>query len=231
MKMKLGYFYYDLLNLYGENGNVKILAHHLREQGIDVTVDCLTLEDKKDIASYDWIYMGCGVERSLVLALKDAVKYREDFRKAIDGGTFILATGNSFEMFGKEIRMPSKTYPALNLLSFSTEYKTRTVHDLFLPFGEKKLVGFENHSGATVDTSEAFFIQNDDRTEGIKHKNFIGTYTIGPLLVRNPHFLKSYLTELILHKDPDFSLRPMDLSLEEAAYETSIKTSTEMSST
>lgn len=222
MKMKLGFFYHDLLNLYGESGNVKALAYHLKEQGIDVTIDLLTLEDPKDIASYDWIYMGCGIERSLVLALKDAMKYREEFRKAIEGGTFILATGNSFELFGREIRMPKKSYRALDLLSFSTEYKVRTVSDLLVPYADHPLVGFENHSGATMDSEETPFIDTDSRKEGVTKNHFIGTYMIGPLLVRNPHFLQAYLKELILSKDPKFKIRPVKMTMEESAYLTSV---------
>jgi len=224
MKMKLGYFYYDLLNLYGESGNVRILEHHLREQGIDVKVDYLSLEDPKDISSYDWIYIGCGVERSLILALTDIKKYRDAFADAISGGTHILATGNSFELFGREIRMPSKTYKALGLLSFATEYKTRTVHDLLLPYGKQTLVGFENHSGATVESEEARFIDTEERKEGVRKNHFLGTYTIGPLLVRNPFFLKTYMEELIHRKDPGFVLNPMDMELENAAYETAVET-------
>ena len=36
MKITIGYLYYDLLNLYGDTGNIKTLNYHLKEQGIDV---------------------------------------------------------------------------------------------------------------------------------------------------------------------------------------------------
>ena len=36
--MTIGYLYYDLLNLYGDSGNMKTLLYHLEEQGIKVTV-------------------------------------------------------------------------------------------------------------------------------------------------------------------------------------------------
>ncbi len=228
MKLKLGFFYYDLLNLYGDSGNVTILSHHLKEQGIDVTVDRLSLNDPKNISSYDWIYMGCGIERNLILALTDLKKYKKEFADAIENGTHILATGNSFELFGKEIRMPNKSYKGLGLLDFSTEYKPRTVHDLLIPYGEHQLVGFENHSGQTVDNKETPFLSDQDRKEGVVKNHFIGTYLVGPLLVRNPFFLKEYLTAILNRKDPDFTVKPMDLELEEAAYASSVNTMTEI---
>ena len=228
MKLKLGFFYYDLMNLYGDSGNVTILAHHLAKQGIEVTVDRLSLSDPKDIASYDWIYMGSGIERSMILALTDIRKYKDQFAEAIENGTHILATGNSFELFGKEIRMPSKSYKGLGLLDFSTEYKIRTVHDLLIPYGEHQLVGFENHSGQTIENNETPFLSGEDRTEGVKKKNLIGTYTIGPLLVRNPFFLKEYMESILKKKEPSYQMKPMDLALEDAAYASSLKAMTEM---
>lgn len=223
LRISIGYFYYDLLNLYGDSGNVRALAYHLREQGVDVTVHRLTLEDPKEIASYDWIYMGCGIERSLILALTDIRKYKEAFQKALDDGTYILATGNSFELFGKEIRMPNRTYPCLGLLDFSTEYKARTVHDLLLPYGEHQLMGFENHSGVTVENHEKPFLTSDDRMEGVTKNHFTGTYTVGPLLVRNPFLCRELVKNLILTKDPSFRLLEGDYTQEEEAYANSLK--------
>ena len=227
MKLKLGFFYYDLLNLYGDSGNVRALAYHLKEQGVDVQVDRLTLEDPKDIASYDWIYMGCGIERSLILALTDIKKYKDALAAAIDNGTYILATGNSFELFGQEIRMPNKIYRCLGLLDFSTEYRSRTVHDLLLPYGDHQLVGFENHSGVTVESNETPFLQSEDRKEGVTKNHFTGTYTVGPLLGRNPFLCRELVSNLILAKDPGFRLKDSDYTVEEEAYANSLKWMTE----
>ena len=227
LKLRIGFFYHDLLNLYGDSGNVRALAFHLREQGIEVQIDRLALEDPKDIASYDWIYMGSGVERSLILALTDLRKYKAELEKAIEGGTYILATGNSFELFGKEIRMPNKTYPCLGLLDFSTEYKARTVHDLLLPYGEEQLVGFENHSGVTVENKETPFLRSEDRQEGVTKNHFTGTYTVGPLLVRNPFLCRELVKNLILTKDPNYPLTEGDYTVEEEAYANSLKWMTE----
>ncbi len=222
MKLKLGFFYYDLLNLYGDSGNVRALDFHLREQGVDVEIDRLTLEDKKDIASYDWIYMGCGIERSLILALTDIKKYKDAFAEAIANGTHILATGNSFELFGNTIRMPNKRYTCLGLLDFSTEYRARTVHDLLLPYGEHQLVGFENHSGVTVENKETPFLSSEERSEGVKKNNFTGTYIVGPLLVRNPFLCRELVKELLLKKVPSFKFRDADYTVEEEAYQNSL---------
>ena len=43
MKITIGYLYYDLLNLYGDSGNIKTLKYHLEEQGINVEIKNLTI--------------------------------------------------------------------------------------------------------------------------------------------------------------------------------------------
>ena len=39
MKINILHLYYDLMNLYGENGNVLCLKKYLENQNIDVTID------------------------------------------------------------------------------------------------------------------------------------------------------------------------------------------------
>ena len=52
--MKILHLYYDLMNLYGEYGNVAVLAKHLEDQGEKVIVDKLTIGDKIDFTDYDY---------------------------------------------------------------------------------------------------------------------------------------------------------------------------------
>ena len=49
MQIKLLHLYYDLMNLYGEYGNVTILEDRLKEQNIDVIVDKKTISDELNI--------------------------------------------------------------------------------------------------------------------------------------------------------------------------------------
>ena len=48
MKIIIGYLYHDLMNLYGDSGNVKALTYHLKEQGAEVEVRTFTVGDPKD---------------------------------------------------------------------------------------------------------------------------------------------------------------------------------------
>ena len=55
--------------------------------------------------------------------------------------------------------------------------------------------------------------------DGIKYNNFYGTTLIGPLLVRNPEFLKEFIKELIKSKDKKFKLKKINTKLNELAYD------------
>ena len=55
MKITIAHLYYDLLNLYGENGNIKALKKQLENQGVSVTVLSLSIEDELHFDDYDMV--------------------------------------------------------------------------------------------------------------------------------------------------------------------------------
>ena len=52
----------------------------------------------------------------------------------------------------------------------------------------------------------------------VSFKNFIGTYLIGPLLVRNPELLKLIVKQIIKEKDSKYRLKKINLDFLEKAY-------------
>ena len=71
MKITIGYLYYDLLNLYGDSGNIKTLKYHLEEQGIVVDIKNISVGDKKDFKDIDLLYIGSGTNDNTIVALED----------------------------------------------------------------------------------------------------------------------------------------------------------------
>ena len=54
----IAYLYYDILNLYGENGNIKALKKHLEEQDVKVKIHFLTIDDDIDFNMvFYWGYL------------------------------------------------------------------------------------------------------------------------------------------------------------------------------
>lgn len=223
MKITIAHLYYDLLNLYGECGNVRILKKILEEQNVDVVVKFLTVDDKLNFEDYDFVYMGMGIEDNLKIANKHLKKYKKDIQKYIEDGKYFICTGNSYELFGKEIAFESETIKTLGIFDYKSKIlEERKIMEISAKTDmiDKELIGFMN-TGSTNDNKKENFlknINNTDENEGIIYKNFIGTYLIGPLLIRNPELLKLIVKKIIKEKDSKYRLKKINLDFLEKAY-------------
>ena len=224
MKIKILHLYYDLMNLYGEYGNIKILEHHLKDNGIEVEVDKKTIGDNYNLNDYDFIYIGCGIESNEMVALNDLLKHKEELKKYIDDNKYALFTGNSYEMLGKTIDGKD----GLNILDFTVErLKDRKVEDVIMSSSsfENEFVGFINKiSNIKNNNNHLFEVKfgigenEDNKYEGIKFNNLYGTYIIGPILVRNPFFLNYLMTGICKSKDASFDKEFKKYENEEEGY-------------
>lgn len=211
MKINILCLYYDLMNLYGDTGNIKVLKYHLDELKIKYNINYLSIDDKLDFSKYDLILIGDSTEKNRAICLKHLLNYKKEIKQAIDNNKFFLVTGNALGMFGKKLYNEK----ALEIFDFETiESKERISKEVVL---ENKICspiyGFVNHSDETNNTKNYLF--ND---EGVHYKNFYGTYTLGPILSRNPEFLEYFIKELLLSKDKKIKIKKLDLSLNKKAY-------------
>ena len=62
MTINIMHLYYDLLNLYGESGNIKILKNYFENQGIKVNIHFMTINDNISLENIDIIYIGNGTK-------------------------------------------------------------------------------------------------------------------------------------------------------------------------
>ena len=84
MTIRVAHLYYDLMNLYGEIGNLKVIEYQLKKQKINVIIDKLSLNDKIEFEKYDLIYMGSGTKKSTLLVLEDLKKYKKQVKEYIE---------------------------------------------------------------------------------------------------------------------------------------------------
>ena len=101
MSITIAHLYYDILNLYGESGNIKILKYALEKLGIKVIIKFVTVDDELDFNDYDMVYMGMGIPENFEIVIKHLLKYKKDIKKFIKDKKVFLCTGNSYELFGK----------------------------------------------------------------------------------------------------------------------------------
>ncbi len=233
MTITITHLYYDLLNLYGEQGNIKALKNYLENMGIKVKINHITIDDEINLKNTDFVYIGSGTEQNQMIVLKHLMKYKNEIKEYILNNKYFLATGNSIELFGSVISS-DKNIKCLNIFDYTTYRTSRRVVGEVLC--KTKLIpnyvlGFINSIGYTKENENSLFelVKKDDcmdfTSEGVHYNNFYGTYIIGPLLVRNPKLLTYIANNVIKDKDPNFKLGKVDLKLENKAYKTFLENS------
>lgn len=207
--MKILHLFHDLMNLYGEYANTLALQRALSEKGRAAEIECLSIDNELDLSEYDLIYIGSGTEKNQKVALEYLRPYTEKLKEALDNGKVILATGNSFEMFGKSITDRYGTeHEGLGVFGFTvTEGAERIVEDVTAEFDYNKVIGFINKASQIEGITNPFFIikqgvgnsKSSPNIEGIQEGGFYGTHIIGPLLIRNKcmadHFANLFIEE------------------------------------
>ena len=219
------------MNLYGDHGNVAILESRLRDQGASVTVERRSVGDTLFDGEYDFIYCGSGTESKRDIALKALYAEKDALKKAMDSGTFVLFTGNSWEMLGKSIlNVKGEKLEGLGFFDFEVveDPDKRNTHDIVAECSvlDKQVVGFINKCSSITHVASPLFDKiilgpgnsAGDATEGIRSSSFYGTGLIGPLLVKNPHMLDMFMKGLL-----GDSFRKIEYSSAAKAYEVTLK--------
>ena len=218
------------MNMYGDYGNVVMLEKRLEELGMDVTVECRSAGDVLFDGSYDFIYCGAGTEKKRDKALGLLRSEKDALRAAIESGTQVLFTGNSWEMLGRSIHtVDGEDVAGLGFFDYVTmEKDTRITHDIVAETDllDRPVVGFVNKCGSVTDVETPLFTKlilgpgNSEGAdaEGFRYRNFYGTELIGPLLVKNPHMMDMLLMALCGDK-----YRKIPHGSAEKAYEVTLK--------
>ena len=236
-EIKILYLYPDILDLYGDIGNIKVLKYRMEKRGISVIVDTYSIGDKApDFSSYDIVFSGGGADNEQKLLSEDLVQYKDKIKEAVNKGVFFLLICGSYQLFGKYYKgVDGEIIPGLEVFDYYTEAiedrSKRCIGNIVLEIeidGEKtKIIGFENHGGQTFDTKENFgsvlFGNGNkfgDSKEGFRINNVIGTYLHGPLLSKNPK-LTDYIIKYSLERKygEEVNLEPLNDEFEEKCRE------------
>lgn len=231
MKINIVHLYPDLLNLYGDRGNIATLEYRAKKRGIEVTVQKIGLDDKIDFDSADIIYLGGGSEKEQKIVCESLAKSKDQLKDYIENGGCMLAVCSGYEILGKYCKMQVETLNCLDILDIYTEYsEIRLIGNVVLnsELLASTVVGFENHGGRTytgdyepLGTVQSGYGNNgEDKKEGVVYKNTIATYIHGPLLPKNPALADHIITSALSKKyDENITLEPIDDSIENMAHE------------
>ncbi len=231
-ELKILYLYPDMLELYGDYGNIQVLKYRLESRGYSCVIDRYSLEDiAPDFTKYDLVFAGGGADIEQNILSNDLIKYKENIKQAIDEGVFFLLICGAYQLFGKYYKdVEGNIINGLEIFPYYTEAiedrKKRCIGniviDVNLNGNSSKVIGFENHGGQTFDISSPFgkvLVGNgnkfNDEFEGFFQKNIIATYLHGPLLAKNPE-LADYIIKYCLDRkyDENLCLEPLNDNFE-----------------
>ncbi len=233
MELNICHLYPDVLNLYGDRGNILCMTRRLRWRGIDVTTQGVSIGEQLDASKYDLIFIGGGQDFEQEVLLQDlSGKKTEDLRAAIEDGVTVLAICGGYQMLGHYYEtwdgQKCAFTGAVDLYTVGS--RQRMIGNYMFTCDELSVavVGFENHSGKTylgsgvkpMGTVLAGFGNNgEDGCEGARYKNVFATYSHGCLLPKNPSLCDHILKTALTRKYGSCELQPLDDALETAAHE------------
>ncbi|MCL6641080.1 MAG: glutamine amidotransferase [Candidatus Rokubacteria bacterium] len=233
MDLRICHLYPDLLNLYGDRGNVATLVRRAQWRGIAVHVMDARLGEAVDPGAADLFFIGGGEDRQQRLAAPDlrAVK-GPPLREAVAAGAVVLAVCGGYQLLGHAYRpADGPVLEGLGLLDLETVHPgpraRRLIGNIVVrdPTGGL-LVGFENHGGRTrlgpgaspLGTVVAGFGNNgEDRTEGAVAGTVYGTYLHGPLLPKNAWFADRLIAQALRRRWGDVTLAALPDAEEDRA--------------
>lgn len=210
MKLTIGHLYPDLLNLYGDRGNIQCLMKRCQWRGIQAETIAYELGDKIDFSKLDIVLLGGGSDREQMLVCEKLKEIQPAFKAYVEDNGVVIAICGGYQLLGKYYKTDQGTIEGLDLVDIYTEQgEGRLISNIILesPLFSMPVVGFENHGGRTYiqgnqPLGKVLYGSGNDKEsgyEGVIYKNVIGTYLHGPLLPKNPQ-ISDYLIRKALER-------------------------------
>jgi CobQ-like glutamine amidotransferase family enzyme len=232
IKLTLCHLYPELLNLYGDTGNILTLVKRCQWRGINLDIVNYNVGDKGDFKDVDIFFIGGGADSDQIIAGHDMKNIKPELKDAVEEGKALLAICGGYQLLGHYYQNKDDTAYGLGLLDFYTEPgDSYFVGNIVVRTHDYHLVGFENHTGRTWLNGlkplgyvvSGFGNNGEDQTEGLRYKNVIGTYLHGPLLPKNPKLCDEIISIALKNKYNIESLEELDDSLEIKAREHTLR--------
>lgn len=211
MKLTIGHLYPDLLNLYGDRGNIACMMERSLWRGIQAETIEFNTGDQIDFTKLDIVLLGGGSDREQAIVCKNLLEIKDEFKNYVEDGGVVIAVCGGYQLLGNYYKTDDGVIEGLGLVDLYTEQgEGRLIDNIVLQseICEMPVVGFENHGGRTYLNGNKPFGKvlygygNDGESgyEGVVYKNVIGTYLHGPLLPKNPQVCDWLLTRALEKK-------------------------------
>lgn len=230
-KLNICHMYPDLLNLYGDRGNIMAFSRRCLWRGIQVEVHPVSIGDTVNFSRMDFVFLGGGSDREQNLMAVDLMDRTGELREAIEDELVVLAICGGYQLLGKHYRtLAGDVIPGLDILDLYTEGgQKRLIGNVAVEVDiegvRSKITGFENHSGRTFlgnleplgKILAGHGNNGRDGGEGARYKNVLCSYLHGPLLPKNPLVTDHLISRALQRRYGEVTLEPLNDSLEDSA--------------
>ncbi len=197
------------MSIYGDLGNTRCLSARIRRHGYEAVVH--DHHPGMPLPTKAHLFMGGGGQDSGQSRVEEDLAVNGDILRglAADGVPMLVICG-MYQMFGHAfITSEGVELPGLGILDVTTRgQSSRMIGGIVVDTDLGEVVGFENHSGATVlGPGQAPFGRvraghgnnGQDGTEGARTNHVIGSYLHGPILPANPRVADALIAAAAEH--------------------------------
>ncbi len=215
--LRVCHLYGDLMNTYGDLGNILVLKYLARQMGVDLTSEVVSLDQEFDPDQFDIVVFGGGQDFEQSIISKDIQHKKQALTSFIEDGGSVVAICGGYQLLGHYyIGANGEKLMGIGALDHHTDKQKdhRFIGNVVIQNEEtgEKYHGFENHQGITFlgkgerplgKVLEGHGNNGQDHTEGAIYKNVYCTYFHGPILARNNQIAKHVLLNALRRKYPD----------------------------
>lgn len=221
MKLKCAWIYHDIMDLYGDKGNMMVLKKRCEDRGIDFELHTVGIGEPADLSDFDLIFIGGGADKEQMALLPDLLSRKEALKKAMDENSFIMLICGGYQLFGQYyIAADGSKMEGLKFFDYYTDTGKQgsrcignIVIDANLDGRTMRLVGFENHGGQTLNVDKplgkvvhGFGNAFDAGYEGFYNGKVLGTYLHGPILPKNGELADFVIAKALAKRNPGFTV-------------------------
>jgi CobQ-like glutamine amidotransferase family enzyme len=233
-RLTIAHLYPELLNLYGDSGNVLVLRRRLEWRGLHCDVQEVHVGDKPTFTHADLVFIGGGSDREQKIVCDALLLAQAELRSFVEDEGVLLAVCGGYQLLGHSYLMGDEEVAGLSLVDLYTDRGSpRLIGNIAVqsPLCEQPIVGYENHGGRThlgdgvEPLGTVLFGHGNDGVsgkEGCRYKNVVGTYVHGPLLPKNPGVADWLLARALERRYGHGELAPLDDAEELAANQTMV---------
>ena len=201
MKLRICHLYGNLMNTYGDNGNLLVLQHRAKKLGYEVETTLISLEEDFTPDDFDIVMFGGGQDYEQTVVAKDLQNKKDALIQYIEDNGVVVAICGGFQLLGRYyVNASGERLNGISAIDVCTngQFPNRLIGDVEIvneEFGETYL-GYENHIGRTYlgknmkplgKVVKGYGNNEEDHVEGCHYKNVFCSYFHGPILVRNQH--------------------------------------------